>query len=218
MDIYDTLCGGMEILGVVFLRLVNVSIAAGVMILAVALIRRVFPKMPKWLCCLLWALPALRLLPVSLPNPFSLAPNTETVYEVRTSVYEGSVCVPVLNSGIEAVDNAVNPALERTFVAATQSAEAVTTKVRDFDPSTWFGLLWAFGCAVMLAYLLVSFLRFRRKVRPSVPYEKGVYLTDGVSAMSITRTVNLSGYWVSSSENASVGLRTHANTLSPCSR
>ena len=180
MDIYEI----MELLGAVFLRLVNISIAAGVMILAVALIRRVFPKMPKWLCCLLWALPALRLLlPVSIPNPFSLAPNTETVYEVRTAVPDaGGVSVPVLNSGIEAVDNAVNPALERTFVAATQSAAAVTGTVRDFDPSDWFGLLWAAGCAVMLAYLLVSFLRFRRKVQPCVPYEKGVYLTDGVSA------------------------------------
>ena len=149
MDIYEM----MELLGAVFLRLVNLSIAAGVMILAVALIRRVFPKMPKWLCCLLWALPALRLLlPVSIPNPFSLAPNTETVYEVRTAVADaGGVSVPVLNSGIEAVDNAVNPALERTFVAATQSAAAVTGTVRDFDPSDWFGLLWAAGCAGLLA-------------------------------------------------------------------
>ena len=183
MDLYDYICGVLQLLGVVFLRVLNISIAAGVMILAVVLIRRLFPKMPTWLCCLLWALPALRLLPFSLPNPYSLAPNRETVYEVSTAVSDmGGVSVPVLNSGVEAVDNIVNPALERSFVAATQSAEAVTSKVRDFDPSAFFGMLWAVGCAVLLAYLLFSFLRFRKKVRPCVLYEKGVYLTDGVSA------------------------------------
>ena len=168
MDLYDHICGVLQLLGVVFLRVLNISIAAGVMILAVALIRRLFPKMPKWLCCLLWALPALRLLPFSLPNPYSLAPNRETVYEVSTAVADrGGVSVPVLNSGFDVVDNAVNPALERTFIAATRSAEAVTAKARDLDPSAFFGLLWAAGCAVLLAYLLLSFLRAVRKGRLS---------------------------------------------------
>ena len=140
MDLYDHICGVLQLLGVVFLRVLNISIAAGVMILAVVLIRRLFPKMPKWLCCLLWALPALRLLPFSLPNPYSIAPNRETVYEVSTAVSDmGGVSVPVLNSGFDVVDNAVNPALERTFTAATQSAEAMTSKVRDFDPSAFSG-------------------------------------------------------------------------------
>ena len=174
----------LEALGVVFLRLLNMSIAAGVVILLVMAIRRLFPHMPKWLRCLLWALPALRLIPLpfSLPNPFSLAPGTDTVYEVRTAASDGGVTVPVLNSGWEAVDNAVNPALERSFAAAAEGAAAVTERARDFSPATFFGLLWAAGCAALLAYLLLSFLRFRRRVRPCVLYEKGVYLTDGVSS------------------------------------
>ena len=182
MTLHVTVYTLLEALGVVFLRLLNLSIAAGVVMLLVMAIRRLFPHMPKWLRCLLWALPALRLLPLpfSLSNPFSLAPAAETVYEART--VSGGNAVPVLNSGWEAVDNAVNPALERSFTGLAGTAAAVTEKARDFTPASFFGVVWAAGCAALLAYLLFSFLRFRRRVREAAPLEKGVYLCDAVSA------------------------------------
>ena len=46
----------------VFLKILNISIMAGWLILAVILIRLLFKKAPKWLTCLLWGLVALRLL------------------------------------------------------------------------------------------------------------------------------------------------------------
>ncbi len=176
-------------LGESFLRLFNLSIAAGVLILAAALIRRLFPRMPKWLRCLLWALPALRLLlPFSLPNPFSLAPNTDTVYQVRTAA--DSVSVPVINSGLEAVDNAVNPVLERSFTGLAQSAASVTERAKELTPASFFGLIWAAGCAALLLYMLFSFLRFRKTVRPAVPLEKGVYLCDGIASPFILGVIH----------------------------
>lgn len=64
----------------VFLKLLNMSITASYLIIAIAVIRLVFRKAPKWIFCLLWCLVGIRLLcPVSLESPFSLVPGTEPV-------------------------------------------------------------------------------------------------------------------------------------------
>ena len=45
-----------------FVTLLNMSIAASWTILAVLLLRPLLRKAPKWITCLLWAIPALRLI------------------------------------------------------------------------------------------------------------------------------------------------------------
>ena len=47
----------------IFLGFLNRSLAAGILILAVVLVRLVFKKAPRWLLCALWALAAVRLEP-----------------------------------------------------------------------------------------------------------------------------------------------------------
>ncbi len=60
-----------------FLRILNVSVAASFLIAAVALLRFVMRKnAPKWVFCLLWGVVALRLvLPFSIQSPFGLVPE-----------------------------------------------------------------------------------------------------------------------------------------------
>ena len=66
----------------IFIKLLNMSIAAGWLTLAVILLRAVFKKSPKWIICILWGMVALRLLlPVSLESALSLIPSTDTVPE-----------------------------------------------------------------------------------------------------------------------------------------
>ena len=50
-----------------FIKLLNMSITAGWLILAVLCVRFLFRRMPKWVCCLLWGMVALRLV-----MPFSI--------------------------------------------------------------------------------------------------------------------------------------------------
>lgn len=50
-----------------FVKLVNMSITAGWLVLAVMAVRLVFRRAPKWMLCLLWGMVALRLL-----CPFSM--------------------------------------------------------------------------------------------------------------------------------------------------
>ena len=64
----------------IFLGFLNRSLAAGILILAVVLVRLVFKKAPRWLLCALWALAAVRLVcPVSIESVLSLIPSAEPV-------------------------------------------------------------------------------------------------------------------------------------------
>ena len=54
----------------IFVKLANMSVAAGWLILAVLALRLLLKKAPRWITCLLWALVAVRLVcPISWPLP-----------------------------------------------------------------------------------------------------------------------------------------------------
>lgn len=64
----------------IYLHLLNMSLAAGVLVVAVVLLRLAFFKAPRWIHCLLWALVAVRLLcPFVIESDFSLMPSAATV-------------------------------------------------------------------------------------------------------------------------------------------
>ncbi|MBO4860829.1 MAG: hypothetical protein J5530_04715, partial [Clostridia bacterium] len=82
-------------MGNVFFKLLNMSIAAGWLVLAVAALRLVFKKAPRWVFCVLWAMVALRLaLPFSVQSPFSVVPSVNTVSVVTEPVSSDPVSVP----------------------------------------------------------------------------------------------------------------------------
>ena len=59
-------------MGNIFLKLCNMSIAAGWLILAVILLRVLLKRVPKWIYCLLWGIVAVRLIcPFSIESIYS---------------------------------------------------------------------------------------------------------------------------------------------------
>ena len=100
-----------------FLKLVNMSITASYLVLAAVGVRLVFRKTPKWVLCLLWGLVALRLIcPFTLESALSLIPSAEPL--PQEIIYTAA---PRIQSGVEAVDQAVNPALEQSLTPAPAS-------------------------------------------------------------------------------------------------
>lgn len=98
-------------MGDIFLKTLNMSIAASWLILAAVLLRFILKKAPKWIAVLLWGIVALRLVvPFSFESALSLIPSAET-FNAHNIQYE----TPAINSGIPAVNNAVNPILGETF-------------------------------------------------------------------------------------------------------
>ena len=63
-----------------FLKIVNMSISAGWLVLAVLVLRFALKKAPKWVSVLLWGIVAVRLIcPFSIESALSLIPSRETI-------------------------------------------------------------------------------------------------------------------------------------------
>ena len=70
-----------------FLKIVNMSITASILVLLVLVLRLIFKKAPKWVNVLLWGLVAVRLIcPFTVESPFSLMPKTDWIEQAD---YEG---------------------------------------------------------------------------------------------------------------------------------
>ena len=62
-----------------FLKIINMSISASWLVLAVLILRFVLKKAPKWINVLLWGIVAIRLIcPFSFESALSLIPSAET--------------------------------------------------------------------------------------------------------------------------------------------
>ena len=90
-----------------FLKIINMSISASWLVLAVLLLRFVLKKAPKWVNVLLWGIVAVRLaFPFSIESALSLIPSAETVpLDIEMAVQ------PTINSGVPVINSMVNPML-----------------------------------------------------------------------------------------------------------
>ena len=155
----------------VFIKVLNMSISAGWLILAVMLLRLLLKKAPKWISVVLWGLVGLRLVfPFSLESVFSLIPSAEVV-----SPSIGYAQHPEINSGVSAIDNAVNPTLSTSLAATPMNSVNPMQIVLYLG-----GIIWTVGIAILLLYGLISYLRLRRRVAEAIPYEKNTWLCDQV--------------------------------------
>jgi beta-lactamase regulating signal transducer with metallopeptidase domain len=158
-------------MGELFLKTLNMSIAASWLIMAVVLLRLVLKKAPKWIVVLLWGIVALRLVvPFSFESALSLIPSAET-FNAHNIQYE----TPAISSGIPAINNAVNPVLGETF-APNPAASVNPLYVWTFIVS----VIWFIGIAAMLLYAVISYVRVRRSVAERIPYEGNIFLCDYV--------------------------------------
>lgn len=157
----------------IFLHILNQSLAAGWLILAVLVLRLILKKAPKWITCILWALVAVRLfLPFTLESAFSLIPSAETVS--ADIMYEKT---PAINSGISVINNSVNPVISNSF-APNMAASVNPLQI-------WFfiaGIVWIVGIVGMLLYAAASYVRLRLKVRTAVKWKENLWQSEYVNS------------------------------------
>ena len=103
-------------MGEVFLKVLNMSLTASLLILAVISFRLIFRKTQKWVHCFLWSVVAIRLIcPFSIESAFGLLSSTEPIKEYAVVEGEMQDYVPSINSDLHIVKNLVNPILAETF-------------------------------------------------------------------------------------------------------
>ena len=162
-----------------FLKIINMSISASWLVLAVLLLRFALKKAPKWVNVLLWGIVAVRLaFPFSIESALSLIPSAETVpMDIEMAVQ------PTINSGVPVINSMVNPML--SSFAPPQDVLTSANPLQIWIPI--FSILWIAGIAALLLYTVVSYWRLRRKVSEAVILRDNIFQSENVASPFVLR-------------------------------
>ena len=156
-----------------FLKVVNMSISAGWLVLAVLALRLILKKAPKWVNVLLWGIVAVRLIcPFSIESALSLIPSTETISPEIMMDW-----TPEISTGIEPLDQVVNPVISTSFAP---QGMASANPLQILIPVA--ANLWLLGVLILLAYTAISYLTLRHKLRTAVILRDNIFQCETVSS------------------------------------
>lgn len=164
-----------------FLKIVNMSISASWLVVAVLILRLVLKKAPKWVNVLLWGIVAVRLIcPFSFESALSLIPSAETFPEKIISGPSFDV-----QTGITPIDNRINDYLgDRYF-------EGVTVPTNNGNNvMTILTIVWIIGILLLVAYTVISYWRLNRKVDTAVRYKDNIFQSENVSSPFVLGIIN----------------------------
>lgn len=156
----------------IFLKIINMSITAGWLILAIILVRFIFKKTPRWIFGVLWGLVGLRLIfPFTIESIFSLVPSSETL---PTDIITQNTFR--INSGVSFLNHIVNENLLDSYY------EGVTVPV-DNGKNTLsvLSIIWIIGIIAMLIYAFVSYVKIKRIVRESIIKDSNIWICDRIN-------------------------------------
>lgn len=157
-----------------FLKIINMSISASWLILAVLILRLVLKKAPKWVNVLLWGIVAVRLIcPRSFESALSLIPSSETIpLDIEMAAK------PTIDSGVPAINSVVNPVL--SSFAPPQHVLTSANPLQIWIPI--LNIIWLIGVGALLLYTAVSYWRLCRKVDTAVRYKGNIFQSENVSS------------------------------------
>ena len=164
-----------------FLKIVNMSISASWVVVAVLALRFCLKKAPKWVNVLLWGIVAARMVfPFSIESVLSLIPSAETISP--TIMMEQT---PSVQTGVPALNHVINPVISGSFTPAP-GASANPLQI-------WIPVLagiWLFGIAALFLYSAVSYWRLRRKVCEAVILRGNIYQSEKVCSPFVLGIIN----------------------------
>lgn len=187
----------------IFIQLVNMSLVAGWLILAVLLIRGIFKKLPKVFRCVLWGLVALRLIcPWSIESDVSIIPKAEIIADDATEITILSDKQELDNNSAdvlhnEKLDNNINvnnsyegngldTVVKENNIVVNNNGNINNTKESSLSISiNALSNVWIMGIVIMAVYYIASYVILKRKVRVSIRYDKNIYLCDNISSAFI---------------------------------
>lgn len=166
-------------MGDVLLRLLNMSISAGWLVLAVLVIRALLHKAPRRLLCLLWALVGVRLcLPFSIESvlsALSLLPRAATAPRQSAAAAAPSA-VPQVGVPVAGAPAVIPPGGSDYVRSAAPSVRS------GVDAMTVLGIVWAVGAVLLLAWAAVSYIRLRRTVGAAVRLRDELWQSESVAS------------------------------------
>ena len=146
-------------------KLLEMSIAASLLVPVVLLLRLVLKKAPKWVAVLLWGMVAVRLLcPFAAESEMSLVPSGDAM---RQELWTAEPQKQADTSQLPVQPGVIQP----------------WTPIETEQPVSWETVVmavWITGVAAMLLYTGISYLALRRKVAAAVRVQPGIYQSEYV--------------------------------------
>jgi len=161
----------MSFLADAFITILNMSLTASYVAVAVIVARLLLKKAPKVFSYALWSVVLFRLIcPFSFSSSFSLLGILPGPTSTSVVQYIPQNTAPAVNAGLNNINSVVNNSLP------------ATTPYTNMDPiQIWITLgtlLWIIGVAVILIYAVFSYLRLKKRISMATLIEKNVYETD----------------------------------------
>ncbi len=155
----------------IFIKLLNMSISASWLVMAVVLLRFLLKNAPKWTRCVMWGLVAFRLIcPFSLESMFSLIPSAEVI--PQDIIYAKN---PEINTGMQTWNDMIN---------ASISVSSTPVPGASLNPMQAIMILasniWVLGMMVMLIYSAFTYFRIRGNVTISMRHSDNIYYCDSI--------------------------------------
>ncbi|MDE6748628.1 MAG: M56 family metallopeptidase [Lachnospiraceae bacterium] len=162
-----------------FIRILNMSLTAGISILAVLIIRFMLKRAPKIFSYALWAAVLFRLLcPFSFSSAVSLlgvlrAPQAEQGKIEYIPENIGLMEQPAVNLPVPAVENTVNESLPAANIGDSANPMQIVIYIG--------ACVWMLGIVVMLAYGIVTYLKLRSRLKKAEHERDNIFIASDIS-------------------------------------
>jgi len=167
----------MELLKSVFLSVLNMSVTASLVAVAVIIARLPLKKSPKVFSYALWSVVLFRLVcPFSFSSRLSLLgfmPSSQAGSAPARYIPEdaGMIKLPLVDIAFKRINAA--------FSSSIPPAAAPLAKLNPMDILIFLGaLIWLTGMAVMLVYAAIAYLRLKRRISTATLVSENIYESD----------------------------------------
>lgn len=163
----------------IFIAILNMSITASYVAIAVILVRLILKKAPKVFSYVLWGVVLFRVIcPLSFTSDVSFLRLLHIDQQNSTGLLKyvpsdiGLMQQPAIQSGMDSINSVVNATLPQ----ATPMASVNPMQI-------WIGvlsLIWLVGILVLLSYSVVSYLRIKRQLQTATRIKDNIYESDQI--------------------------------------
>ena len=166
-----------------FLKLLNSSISASWLVLAILLLRVLLKRTPRKLTCALWALVAFRLLcPISIGSGLSLIPSTEPIRQEAFQQISEAFFEEAPTAGVNPEGNA--------DAALSPNLDAPEAPASSADLLSIVSAIWVIGIAGMAIYAIASGIAMKKRLSASLCIRQNVYSCDYIDSPFIFGIAN----------------------------
>ena len=173
-----------------FLKIINMSISASWLVLAVLILRILLKKAPKWVSVLLWGIVAIKLIcPFTIESSVSLIPDSVGSGKLISEWADNYIDdIDIYHPDSIYYDAAIGAGREP--ISDGEGGYYVVTKHDQLgEPATIentvipvLSIVWVAGIILLALYTAISYWRLRSKVDTAVRYKDNIYQSENVSS------------------------------------